>query len=431
MEFTWPDLECGEEAGADAVLLAGLGKLSDEPAEWGGTFTASTLGSSERKLSSTGATPADGATPGEVATPVGPDDGRALHFNALTESQDDLLADMLRCLGGRGEPDPSADCAIPPLLDASGRPMADAPPPPGRPAPLSHAALNGAAPYGSTAGSTTHADSASRGMFSPATATPLSMVGVDRMDGGGGFRKPTPSPIIAPPGPAPAATIVPPRRCSADAAAGGPMTEAALLHGMLRGLQCSLQEENDALAAAYMREVGVGRGWTKLAQLKGEQRQLAAENAQLRTQASRLAQQQPQQRGWAASPPHGGRGVRTPGRQGDMPQLQALSPHTRAGRDEMALTPPNVPAVMPEKVESQIDKVKVKTKLCKYYMLTGSEDNCPFFGRHGWCAFAHGEKELMSTCRQAALPRHAPDMRDRVGSPHAPLDMRHPSSPFL
>eukprot|EP00754_Rhynchopus_humris_P043579 Rhum_TRINITY_DN3368_c0_g1::Rhum_TRINITY_DN3368_c0_g1_i1::g.10471::m.10471 len=45
--------------------------------------------------------------------------------------------------------------------------------------------------------------------------------------------------------------------------------------------------------------------------------------------------------------------------------------------------------------ESQIDRAKMKTKLCKYFMQS-DQGFCPFYRRHGWCAFAHGEKELSS-----------------------------------
>lgn len=45
--------------------------------------------------------------------------------------------------------------------------------------------------------------------------------------------------------------------------------------------------------------------------------------------------------------------------------------------------------------EPQIDRAKMKTKLCKYQVQTGRDDACPFWKRHGWCAFAHGEHELM------------------------------------
>ena len=46
--------------------------------------------------------------------------------------------------------------------------------------------------------------------------------------------------------------------------------------------------------------------------------------------------------------------------------------------------------------EPQIDKQKLKTKLCKYFMQGKDQSMCPFYHRHGWCAFAHGDQELHS-----------------------------------
>eukprot|EP01064_Diplonema_japonicum_P002857 TRINITY_DN11849_c0_g1_i1.p1 TRINITY_DN11849_c0_g1~~TRINITY_DN11849_c0_g1_i1.p1 ORF type:complete len:171 (+),score=30.05 TRINITY_DN11849_c0_g1_i1:53-565(+) len=61
--------------------------------------------------------------------------------------------------------------------------------------------------------------------------------------------------------------------------------------------------------------------------------------------------------------------------------------------------------------ESQIDRAKLKTKLCKYFMQAQSQAACPFYGRHGWCAFAHGEAELSPTTL--------------VTSPLSPLESSH------
>ena len=78
----------------------------------------------------------------------------------------------------------------------------------------------------------------------------------------------------------------------------------------------------------------------------------------------------------------------------DTPQMCPLSPMSEA-RDMTAT--PNSPLIEGlEKPDSQIDKAKLKTKLCKYFMQTQTQEGCPFFGRHGWCAFAHGEKELLT-----------------------------------
>lgn len=84
--------------------------------------------------------------------------------------------------------------------------------------------------------------------------------------------------------------------------------------------------------------------------------------------------------------------------------------------------------------EPQIDRAKMKTKLCKYYQQTGRHEACAFYKRHGWCAFAHGEKEIsqsLQLCppdmslRYAASPppppQHAPMLPDGIllTAPHA------------
>ena len=77
--------------------------------------------------------------------------------------------------------------------------------------------------------------------------------------------------------------------------------------------------------------------------------------------------------------------------------------------------------------DSQIDKAKLKTKLCKYFMQSHLQEDCPFFGRHGWCAFAHGESELAASHQSMSSPL--------VQSPTATfnllLDQRNLQNPTL
>ena len=66
--------------------------------------------------------------------------------------------------------------------------------------------------------------------------------------------------------------------------------------------------------------------------------------------------------------------------------------------------------------ESQIDRAKLKTKLCKYFMQS-EQGTCPFFRRHGWCAFAHGEKELNTAAHPGAGSPMLPPTPPLVPSP--------------
>eukprot|EP00756_Hemistasia_phaeocysticola_P006399 Hpha_TRINITY_DN13806_c0_g2::TRINITY_DN13806_c0_g2_i1::g.69741::m.69741 len=93
--------------------------------------------------------------------------------------------------------------------------------------------------------------------------------------------------------------------------------------------------------------------------------------------------------------------------------------------------------------EPQIDRAKMKTKLCKYQVQTGRDDACPFWKRHGWCAFAHGEHELMAqppgfsqqptTQLMTLLPTGSPSpqMNPQInpsGGPHQRVQMMLPQA---
>ncbi|KAJ9440406.1 hypothetical protein DIPPA_19420 [Diplonema papillatum] len=229
-----------------------------------------------------------------------------------------------------------------------------------------------------------------------------------------------------------------------------------LLAAAYGGFQRAWSESVRELDESYAREVGMGDDdlWRDCTRLREENQALRLENSRLRCTPTQAAQQQPvhnnannnnnnqhqhqhqnqhhhQHQGHAMngvsqtqtavllspllecalSPVSSPIRVFSTNPSSPMfPQVQILSPHAMS--DGVLLSnssmqashgAPGAGMTVEEKMEAQIDKAKLKTKLCKYYT-NGSQKACPFYGRHGWCAFAHGEEELSPVSLPAASP---------------------------
>eukprot|EP00659_Diplonema_papillatum_P016121 gene16121-24696_t len=170
------------------------------------------------------------------------------------------------------------------------------------------------------------------------------------------------------------------------------------------------------------------RLWNEITQLQWENQQLENDNAHLRSMQAASPASLPSawsSRANVTSPVVGLAAVFDPS--------LGFSPVEHDVQLPQLLTPSNDISVNGDEdekaFEPQIDKAKLKTKLCKYFMQAGAkeQEGCPFFRRHGWCAFAHGEHELHMLAH-SGMPPASQSAPRRLGGT---TDTSLPSTPPL